>query len=148
MTVTREASSYTTAIQQRITSGNHFDGSLPGGALTQTNHGSLYKYAAGTAGGLFFWETHEPLVCVRFHVDLGANANISLSLVNLDDANAVIAGESILLQSLTAVRYLALDESTFKLVLLPNQALQLVTTNSSAAQIATAAAILERSMQR
>jgi hypothetical protein len=145
---TRYAGAYSTAIQQRVTSGHFFDGTLPPGTVTETNHGTVYKYPAHTAGGLFYWDTKESVIVTRFHLDMGANANASLYLVNLDDNNAVVAGESILIHAVTATRYVALDESGFKLVLLPQQALQLITTNSAAAQIAQTVATIERTLQR
>lgn len=149
MSVERFAAAYSTAIQQQITASNHFDGTLPGGALTATNNGSLYRYAAGAAGGLFYWDTKESIIVSQFHLDLGASANASLYLVNLDDNNSVISGESLLVAKVTAATYMALGESDFKMLLLPKQALQLITTSGGAVtQIARAVAALERTFVR
>lgn len=155
----RIAQSISTAIQQRITAGNFFDGTLPqaGGhrddsPLTQGN--SIYKYAANTAGGLFFWKGVESLVCSQIHIALGAAANVTVSIVNLDPATveddlpATIAGEDVIIEQATGVTFMALDEARFKTILLPYQAIKIVTTASGAAQIAQVVASLERTYVR
>ncbi len=148
MTVERYAASYSTAIQQRITSGQHFDGTLPVADSVIGGNGSIYKYPIASAGGLFYWNASESIVISQFHVDLGGSGNVSLYIVNLDDDNAVISGESILIEQATAATFVALDEARFKTVLLPKQALQLITTNSSNPQIAQAVGSLERTFIR
>ena len=153
MTTTRVAQASSTAIQQRITSTNFFDGTLPTGDAPIGADYSIYKYSAQGAGGLFFWNTREPLVCSQIHVDLGGSANVSVYLVNLDPATidtapAVLAGESMLIAAATGVTYLNLDEARFKMVLLPFQAIKIVTTASAAAQIAQVVASHERSYVR
>lgn len=151
-----------TAIQQRVASGHLFNGTLPqNGAVRAdsplyTPGNSIYKYAqlAADGGGLFFWNTSEPLVCSQIHVDLGAAGNVTVSIVNLDPAHinddqpTILSGESITIESATNVSFIALDEARFKTILLPYQAIQIVTSNSTAAQIAQVVASLERSYVR
>jgi hypothetical protein len=157
-TVTRRTAGNTSsAIQQQITSGNFFNGTLPQAAgpvradspLQPGN--ALYKYAAATAGGLFFWNVNESLIVTQIIVDLGANANLSVFISNLlptsieDDSPTVIAGEEFLIGSLTASRIFT---SNTVYTLLPYQAIRLVSTNSVAAQIASVSACLERTFIR
>lgn len=156
----RVPQSVATAIQQRITSGNHFDGTLPqdtghrADSPLYTPGNAIYKYPAESAGGLFFWNSPEPLVCSQIHIDLGAAANITVSIVNLDpthindDLPSVLSGESLIIEQATNVQYMALDEARFKTVLLPYQAISIVTTASGAAQIAQVVASLERTYVR
>lgn len=150
------------AIQQRQASGHLFDGTLPQAAgpvradSPVDASGAIYKYAplAADGGGLFFFNSYEPLVCSQIHIDLGASGNINIFVVNLDPAHinddqpTILSGESILIESSTGQRFLALDEARFKTVLLPYQAIQIVTTNSTAAQIAQVVASLERTYVR
>ena len=155
----RVAATISTAIQQQISSG-FFDGTLPQAAGVRadsplyTPGNSIYKYAASTAGGLFFWNNPESLVCSQIHVDLGASGNITVSIVNLDpahindDAPTILSGEQMIIEQATAVRFIALDEARFKTVLLPFQAIQIVTTSSGAAQIAQVVASLEKTFVR
>lgn len=151
----RFAASYSTAIQQRIASGSFFDGAFPAGDSPASGTGqAIYKYAEGTVGGLFFWDANEPVICSQFHISLGGAADVSLYLVNLDPASILagapvpLANESILIEQATGATFVALDEARFKTVLLPGQALKLVTTSSSAKQIAQAIASLERTYIR
>jgi len=148
------------AIQQRITSGGNFDGTLPQAAgpvradspISQGN--SVYKYAAAAKGGLFFWDCNEALVCTQIHVSLGAAADVSIYIVNLDtstingDSPTSLSGEDILIEQATGVTFLALDEARFKTVLLPYQGIKIVTTANANAQIAQVVACLERSFVR
>jgi hypothetical protein len=156
----REAASWPTAIQQQITAAGNFDGTLPQAAgpvranspLGQGN--SLYKYAAAAKGGLFFWVNTEPLICTQIHIALGANANVSVSICNLnpasinDDSPTTLAGEDILIAQGTAVAFLTLNEAQLKATLLPYQAIKIVTTANAAVQIARAYACLERTLVR
>lgn len=155
----RDAANYPTAIQQRISSGGNFDGTLPllgavraDSPLSQGN--AFYKYAAAAKGGLFFWANTEPLVCSQIHVALGGSGNISVSICNLDlahindDAPTTLAGEDILIAQGTAVTFLTLSEAQLKATLLPYQAIKIVTTATAAAQIARAYACLERTLVR
>lgn len=150
MSTKREASLTSTAIQQRITSSNHFDGTFPVADSVVGAYGSIYRYPAAAAGGLIFWDSEETLVCDQVHIDLGASGNILLYLVNLDpnsvDAGTptVLSGESFLIESDTAVQFATLDAANFRVTLLPYQALKLVTTASGAAQIVQAVARQER----
>jgi hypothetical protein len=142
-----------TAIQQRITAGSLFTGVLPVGDAPLNAGNSIYKYAAGTLGGLFFWNTNEPLICSQIHLDLGASGDVTVSLVNLDPATiatvpAILPGEEIIIEQATSVRFLALDEARFKTVLLPFQAITIVTASTAAAQICQAVASLERTYVR
>lgn len=156
----RDAACWSTGIQQRITAAGNFDGTLPQAAgpvradspLGQGN--SLYKYAPAAKGGLFFWANTEPLVCTQIHVDLGAAGDVSVRICNLntttinDDLPATLAGEDILIEQATGVTFLALDEARFKTILLPYQAIKVVTTANTAAQIAQVIASLERTFVR
>jgi 3-hydroxymyristoyl/3-hydroxydecanoyl-(acyl carrier protein) dehydratase len=157
----RIAQSISTAIQQRCAAAQHFDGTLPQAGAVRADSpvsqgNSMYKYAslAATGGGLFFWNNVESLVCSQIHVDLGAAGDITVSIVNLDptkvndDLPAVLAGESIVIEQSTGVRFIALDEARFKTILLPYQAIQIVTTASGAAQIAQVVASLEKTYVR
>jgi hypothetical protein len=153
----RTPASYSTAIQQRIASGGSFDGTVPqqGGVTADSALvGAVYKYPETGNGGLFFWNASEAIVCGQFHVDLGGSGDMSLYLVNLDPASPdptnpqILAGERILVESQAGVQFVRLDESQFKVVLLPGQALQLITTAGGASQIAQAVASIERTYIR
>lgn len=158
----RIAMTNATAIQQRVASGHIFNGTLPQAAGpvradSPIDAGfSIYKYAQLTAdgGGLFFWNNVEPLVCSQIHIDLGAAANITIKLVNLDpahindDSPTILTGESMTIEQATAVTFIALDEARLKTILLPYQAIQIITTNSTADQIAQVVASLERTYVR
>jgi hypothetical protein len=147
--VLRTPSSTATAIQQRTASGHFFDGTLPTGDSPLDASNALFKYAKQNAGGLFYWDTVEPLICSQIHVDLGASGDITVSIVNLNPTTKVIlTGEEMIIESTTGVRFIALDEARFKTVLLPYQAIKLVTTSSGADQIAQVVASLERTYVR
>jgi 3-hydroxymyristoyl/3-hydroxydecanoyl-(acyl carrier protein) dehydratase len=155
----REAASWSTAIQQRITAAGNFDGTLPQAAgvradspLGQGN--SIYRYAASAKGGLFFWSNKEPLVCTQIHCDFGSASDVTIKLCNLDptkindDLPATLAGEDITIEQATGVTFLALDETKFKVIVLPYQAIKIVSTANAAAQIAQVVASLERTFVR
>jgi len=161
--VTRLAQTSATAIQQSVAAGLNFTGALPqvGGVRANSPtmaYGSIYAYSQITGaagGGLFFWNTLEPLVCSQIHIDLGGTGDITIYLVNLDPAQinsdnpVVLAGQQpITIEAASAVSFLSLDESHFKCVILPYQAIQIVTTNSSAAQVAQVVASIERTYVR
>ncbi len=153
MTTPRIAQSISTAIQQRITSGAFFDGTMPTGDSPIGADYSIYKYAAQAAGGLFFWNNKEALVCSQIHVDLGAAGNITVKLVNLDPSTwpttpTILAGEAMTIEQATGVTFIALDEARFKTIVLPYQAIQIITTASAAAQIAQVVASLEKTYVR
>jgi hypothetical protein len=157
----RTAQSISTAIQQQVATGKKFTGVLPQAGAVRADSpvqpgNSCYKYAslAADGGGLFFWNNVESLVCSQIHVDLGAAGDITVSLVNLDptkindDQPAILAGESIIIEQSTGVRFIALDEARFKTILLPYQAIQIVTTATAGAQIAQVVASLEKTYVR
>lgn len=157
----RLAQSISTAIQQRVAATKKFTGALPQLAGVRADSplaigNCMFKYAALAAdgGGLFFWNTYESLILSQIHLDLGANGDATISIVNLnpttvnDDLPAVVAGESMLISSTTAQRLVVLNEAQLKTVLLPYQGIQIVTTNSGAAQIAQVTASLERTFMR
>src|SRR5258706_6112869 len=149
------------AIQQRVASTKIFDGTLPQLTGVRADSpldvgGGIYKYAqlSGDGGGLFFWNTYEPLVCSQIHVDLGGSGNITVKIVNIDstkvndDQPTLLAGEAITIEAATNVTFLALDEARFKTILLPYQGIQIITTASGAAQIAQVIASIERTYVR
>lgn len=153
----RTPATYSTAIQQTINSGKNFDGTMPTGDSPLSPYG-LYKYAAQDAGGLFYWDANEPIICGQFHCDLGGSGNFSLYLAQLnvasvqafrkDGTTAVTIDSVILIEEQTSVNFVALDEARFKTVLLPYQGLKLVTGMSSAVQVAQAVASIERTYIR
>ncbi len=157
----RTPSSVATAIQQSISAAGHFDGTLPQAAgpvradspLYQPGN-AIYKYAAAAAGGLFFWNTVEPLVCSQIHISSAAAMDITVSLVNLDpahindDSPTILSGESLIIEQATGVTFMALDEARLKTLMLPYQGIQIVTTANAQAQIAQVVASLERTYVR
>ncbi len=161
-TVTRRVpGAYSTAIQQRVAATKIFNGTLPQAGAVRADSPldtgmSIYKYAqlAADGGGLFFWNCNEALVCSQVHVDLGAAGDITVNLVNLDpsainaDSPTILSGESMMIAQATAVRFIALDEARLKTVMLPYQAIQIITTASGQAQIAQVVASLERQFVR
>lgn len=155
----REAASWSTAVQQKITSGGNFDGTLPQTAgvradspLLQGN--AIYKYPAAAKGGLFYWSNREPLVCTQIRIDLGAASDVTIKLCNLnvstinDDLPSTTAGEDITIGQATGVTFLALDETKFKVVILPFQAIKIISTANANAQIAQVIASIERMFVR
>lgn len=157
----RIAQSISSAIQQQTASGKKFTGALPQLAGVRADSplqpgNSCFKYAplAADGGGLFFWNNVESLVCSQIHIDLGAAGDITVAIVNLnpttvnDDLPAVLAGESMIIEQATGVRFIALDEARFKTILLPYQAIQIITTATGGAQIAQVVASLEKTYVR
>ncbi len=157
----RLAQSISTAIQQRVAATKKFTGALPQLAAVRADSpiaagNCLYKYAplAADGGGLFFWNNQESLILSQIHLDLGAAGDSTISIVNLnpttlnDDLPAIIAGESMPISIVTATRFVVLNEAQLKTVLLPYQGIQIVTSNSGAAQIAQVTASLERTFMR
>jgi len=145
--------SYPSAVQQRVTALGVFTGALPAGEFTTSNHGSINKYTAGTVGGLFLWANLEPILVTQVFCDIGTTGDIDISLVNIDPATltttpAAVAGESILLERRTGIRSLNLNEALIKVVLLPYQALQIITSDNNTAQIIQVTAQIERTMVR
>ena len=148
----RFAMAHSTGIQQRITSGGHFDGTLPTGNTSDAgtaDQNGLYKYTAQAAGGLFVWNNYEPILVVQLHVDLGGSGDVTVSVVNQDDAGLAVTDEEIIIYQAQSVRYITLDETHFRVTLLRGQALKLVTTSPGAViQVAQAVAALERTFVR
>lgn len=155
----RQAFSWSTAIQQRISAAGNFDGTLPQAASVRADSplnpgNALYKYPVAAKGGLFFWNNNEPLVCTQIHVDLGASSDVTIKICNLDptkvndDLPASVVGEDITIEQSTGVTFLALDEARFKVILLPYQAIKIVSTANATAQIAQVIASLERTFVR
>lgn len=140
-------------IQQRITSGNFFNGAMPAGNAVLDASNALYKYAAAATGGLFLWTAREALVISQFLIDLGASGNVTVKVVNItpstvDDVTpTILAGEELTYQAETAVSRLMLNETNFRITLQAFQAVQLITTASGAAQIAQCTAYYARSRQ-
>lgn len=150
MTLVRTPYSNSTAIQQTTAAGVAFDGAYPDGSDAVDNGKGMYAYGdSPTHAGLFYWNNAESIICGQFHIDLRGSGTISLYLVSIDDAGAEVAGSAILIEQQTGVTFVALDESRFKVVLLPRQALKLVTTAvGSQKQIAQAVASIERTYVR
>ncbi len=156
----RLASTSATAIQQQITAAGHFDGTLPQDSGHRADSpiyqpgNSIFKYPAEAAGGLFFWNNVEPLVLSQIHISSSASMDISISIVNLDPAHinddlpSVLTGETMLIEQMTGVTFMALDEAKLKTILLPYQGIAIVTTANAAAQIAQVVASLERTYVR
>lgn len=142
---------HSTGIQQRILANSFFNGAIPPGDTSDAgaDPNGLYKYAPATTGGLFVWNCNEPIIITQFHADFGASEDGTLSIVNLDANGNPLSGEEIIVAQQTAVRFLALDETHFRVVLLKNQALKLVSTHTNnQAQIAQALACIERTFVR
>lgn len=154
----RIPAAHSTAIQQSMTAGNAFDGALPS-SDSPLSLSNVYKYTADAAhGGLFYWDANEPVICGQFHCDLGGSADFHLYLVNLDPASVRLAQlglgppvvvDQVKIEEQTGTTFVALDESKFKVALLPFQALMLITTAATAKiQIAQAVGSLERTYVR
>ena len=128
--MTRDALAISTIIQQKATGA--FTGALPTGDPVLSPEG-IYRYTPQAAGGLFYWDgVKEPMVINSFLVTL-TSGDVSLSLVNLDNAGTPIAGEEFLLADGTGVTTLNLPE--FGLVILQTQALKLVTSTAAIAEV-------------
>ena len=144
----RPAANYPTAILQRINAAQQFNGALPGTAESTTRGGSMYEYAASDVGGLFYWDNQEPMVVDQILVDLGATGTCDVYLVNLDDNNAVVATERWRLYTTAADRYISLNHATLELIMLPKQAIQIVSGTSTAVKTAIVAGSIERAYVR
>lgn len=157
MPIQRLPSSSPTAIQQKTTIGGIFDGRMPVADCTLSPDFSTYDYttAAASANGLIFWNEAVPVLCTQLHVDLGGTGNIAVRIVNLDRASYATApavaagtGQSVLVYQATATSFVTLYEGNFKLLLLPYQALQIITTTSGGVQVARAIGYAEKAYQR
>ena len=140
----RRPASHSTAILQRINAAQQFTGVISPGAESTTHNGSVYEFAAADAGGLFYWDGSEPVMVDQINIDLGANGDVVINLVNLDANNTPIAGESWQLFTQAGARYVFLDETKFKCTLLPKQAIQVISTVAATAKIAQVVGMIER----
>jgi len=140
----RLGASHSTAIIQRASAAGQFTGVIPTTAQSTTHNGSVYEFAVDTVGGLFFWETSEPMIIDQVNIDLGANGTVTINLVNLDGSNLPVAGESWQLFTQAGARYVALNETNFKYVVLPKQAIQIISSGSASAKIAQILGMIER----
>lgn len=111
-------------IQQAISAGNDFDGAAPGGALTTSPEG-IESYAESDAGGLFEFGNQYPVEVVQIQIILGGQLTWSISVVDDDD------DEIVLWSGTTEADFHT--TAADRIVLLPGQALKLVTSTASAA---------------
>jgi hypothetical protein len=115
-------------VMQQITAGNNFDGTAPAGASTAAN--GKRTFAAEDAGGLFDPQLSEP-------AHLMGVAIFGLLTANLDGGTWTISkltaeGDQIVLHSGTTETQFASDASE-RVVLLPGEFIQVVTTGMSVA---------------
>lgn len=143
--MTRLGASHATAILQRASAGGQFTGVIPTTAESTTHNGAVYEFAVDDVGGLFFWESSEPIIVDQVNIDLGANGTVTINLVNLDANNLPVVGESWQLFTQAGARYVALNETNFKYVVLPKQAIQIISSGSASAKIAQVLGMIERS---
>lgn len=127
---------YAIGIQQRINAGHNFNGSLPSAVGAVREHGCT-KFAAANTGGLFYFEGDYNVVVEQFMFDFGDGASVdwTLSVVNLDDDGAVIAGESTRIHEGKNEEFFS-QYTYMHLLLAPRQALQLVTTGGNKDMVA------------
>lgn len=128
MAIKRDAASYSTIIQQKASTA--FNGTLPTTTCAETQY--IYKYPVDAGGGLVYWNATEPVVVNQLLVTLDVSGDVSIYLVNLDTTGAVIAGEDFTLDKKTGVTYYA--NTDLEVVLLPYQALKVVTTQAGRLQ--------------
>jgi hypothetical protein len=114
-------------IQQLITSGSQFDGAVS--TTTATSGQGMTKYPTDTKGGFFNFENNEPIVVHHILADFGVAVTYTFSVVNLDAAGAVIAGESLVFATGTAASFI----QTTSIVLGTKQAVKLVTSGGAGA---------------
>jgi hypothetical protein len=130
MALTDPSNGVAVGVQQQIPSGSQFTGAAPAGAQTFAN--GLNKFAANVAGGLFLFSATEAVVVHDIYIDFGALTTYSLKIVNLDGSGNPIAGESFALEEDVRLR----TRLTGRLLLSANQALQLTTSDATAAMMA------------
>lgn len=116
-------------IQQSVASGSAFDGTIPDTAVTFAN--GLNKFAESSAGGLFFFENLRPVALTSYAVYFGASVDYQVAVVSLDDTNAKIAGDRIVIAEGTATHITGPAQYGF--ILGPRQALEIVTDGPSGA---------------
>ena len=139
-------------VVHQVSAGNFFNGALPAADPVSTDinaSNGCIKYPVGTVGGLFVFGTNEPIFIPQIQFVLNGNANVTISIVNLNHTTGLpIAGEEFPVYDATAVSQLFLDETKLKLMLLNRQALRIVTTASGGAQLVQVTARLERGVIR
>ena len=139
-------------VVHQVSAGNFFNGALPAADPVSTDinaSNGCIKYPVGTVGGLFVFGTNEPIFIPQIQFVLNGNANVTISIVNLNHTTGLpIAGEEFTVYDATAVSQLFLDETKLKLMLLNRQALRIVTTASGGAQLVQVTARLERGVIR
>jgi hypothetical protein len=132
MAVLLTVGSIPVGIQQIITSGSQFDGAVSTSTLTSAN--GMNKYATDTKGGLFNFEQTEPIVVHHILADFGVSVTWTVYSVNLDANGAIIAAETVRLDTGSGDKYAA---AATAIILGPRQALQLITSGgASAAKVA------------
>jgi len=75
-------------IQQQITAGGNFDGSLPPGTPTAAN--DLLSFAPHTAGGLFDFDLANPAKIAYIEIAFGGQSSWSLSKLDVDGDELVL----------------------------------------------------------
>lgn len=131
MTLKVPSSAAPVGIQHRLNAGSKFDGTVPATAVTLEN--GINKYAAGTAGGLFYFENTRPVSVLHYAFDFGTSVPYEIAIVSLDGAGAKLAGERLLLESGTA-RTVS-GPARVNLVLGCRQALEVTVSSGTAAMI-------------
>ena len=139
-------------VVHQVSAGNFFNGALPAADPVSTDinaSNGCIKYPVGTVGGLFVFGTNEPIFIPQIQFVLNGNANVTISIVNLNHTTGLpIAGEEFTVYDATAVSQLFLDETKLKFMLLNHQALKVVTSASGGAQLVQVTARLERGVIR
>jgi hypothetical protein len=126
---------YPVGIYQAIKAGSNFTGEVPMDGVTvlgPTFSDFMWKYAAGTKGGLFSppsndynFESRDPIDIIGIEIAFGGQSSWSLSKVD-------VGGGSRLLYSGTTSTFLLTNQDQ-RIVLLWGQALSLVTAGASTA---------------
>jgi hypothetical protein len=127
-------SSAPTGIQQRVAAGAAFDDTVPTTAVTFAN--GLNKFAEDTAGGLFFFENLRPVVITYYAASFGAPVDYQVAIVSLDENNAKIPGDRIVIAEGTAANIIGPAQYGFTLG--ARQALEILAEASGSAMIAQA----------
>jgi len=117
-------------IEQKIAAGSNFDGTAP--TTTRVNEKDMERYPEDTVGGLFEFGLDRPTDLIQVMIKFGGQATWSLSLVDADDVEIVLASGTTEASffSTTDVGPLA------GLLLLEGQRLKLVTAGASTAMVA------------
>lgn len=131
-TTQKMAGNFPIGVQQHATT--NFDGNAPTEGTPPTFANGTYKYEDQTKGGLFVFNTGEPVIVNRLAITI-ASGNITVNLVNLDTSGSPISGESWLIASATSVTSMWKDESSLKITVLQNQAIQVITTTAGYATL-------------